>query len=71
MKLPQRLDLSQHDMEALFKRIEANQLEADDRKLYKQLLEFSCWLQQGLETSDVNLQTLRKLFGLMAQKKSL
>jgi hypothetical protein len=71
MDLPKRIDLSKHDIDALFSRIENNQLEDADRALVKQVIEFSCWLQQGLENADVNLATLRKLFGLLAQKKSL
>jgi hypothetical protein len=71
MDLPKRIDLSKQDIDGLLSRIEANQLEASDRDLYKQLLQFSCWLQEGLENADVNLTTLRKLFGLLAQKKSL
>ena len=71
MDLPKRLDFSQQDIEALFKRLEANQLEDTDRDLLKQVVQFSCWLQQGLENSEVNLPLLRKLFGILAEKKSL
>ena len=71
MDLPKRLDFSQQDIEALFKRLEANQLEDTDRDLLKQVVQFSCWLQQGLESSEVNLPLLRKLFGILAEKKSL
>ena len=71
MDLPKRLDFSQQDIEALFKRLEANQLEDADRDLLKQVVQFSCWLQQGLESSEVNLPLLRKLFGILAEKKSL
>ncbi|MHB1957112.1 MAG: hypothetical protein ACYCOU_25630 [Sulfobacillus sp.] len=71
MQIPKRLDFSQQDIEALFKRIEASQLDNADQALLKQVIEFSCWLQQGLETSEVNVPLLRKLFGILAEKKSL
>lgn len=70
MELPKRLDSSQQNIEALFKRIEANQLGNTDQTLLKQVIEFSCWLQQGLENSEVNLPLLRKLFGILAEKKA-
>ncbi len=71
VNLPGRIELSPEEAKSLLQRVEQGQLTEEDRALCKRLLEFSLWLQQGLESSSITTATLRKVFGLLAKKKIL
>lgn len=71
MKAPQRIELTTDQVDALLNRLKGSELSEEDRSLLSEVVQFSLWLQQGLEHSEINLAKLRHIFGILAEKKSL
>ena len=59
---PERVDLTESELEALFSRLDNNTLDSTDKKLIKSLFRFSVWLQQRLARGKLKIIKLRKLF---------
>jgi hypothetical protein len=69
--VPQQIQLTAAEAEALKARIAAKELSADDIELMIGLISFSFWLQQQLAFAKLTIDKLKSFFGFTTEKKTL
>ena len=69
--VPERITLTEKDLDGLVSRLEANELSDDDVSILKDVLLFSDWMQDSLSKKELTIAKLRNLFGIKTEKKSV
>ncbi len=69
-EIPERINLTREEAEALKFRIHKNQLTEEDLKLLGGLVSFNLWLQQQLSLAKISIHKLKQFFGFSTEKKS-
>jgi len=66
---PKVKELTEEELEALYRRIEANKLTKEDADLIKNTIKFSLWIQRKFKKAGITLSKLKKLlFGSKSEK---
>ena len=66
---PKVKELTEEELEALYRRIEANKLTKEDADLIKNSIKFSLWIQRKFKEAGITLSKLKKLlFGSNSEK---
>ena len=66
---PKVKELTEEELEALYRRIEANKLTKEDADLIKNTIKFSLWIQNKFKEAGITLSKLKNiLFGSKNEK---
>jgi len=66
---PKVKELAEEELDALYRRIEANKLTKEDADLIKNTIKFSLWIQRKFKEAGITLSKLKKLlFGSKSEK---
>ena len=66
---PKVKELTEEELEALYRRIEANKLTTEDADLIKNTIKFSLWIQRKFKEAGITLSKLKNiLFGSKNEK---
>jgi len=68
-KMPEVVELTQEEMDALFARLDSSDLRTEDRALVKGVLRSTLWLRQALEAGKITIHKLKGLFGKFRSEK--
>ena len=71
MKIPEKVDFTPEEANALFKRIEKNELTPNDQNLLKKIVNFNFWMQNKLTEAQLSMKRLRAIFGVKTEKKRI